>query len=274
MEDAPLNKAHQEYRFAERHLRYRRFDEAINSHQKAAAYLTEAMKITTSAKAYESMQCQYDYHIKQQDIVKMKKQEYESYLKAVENHRLKITNMLLSSELDGNKHQSDHLQVAIYKTMNQADSLLGLLIQKDTDNESNQSVDNDEIDNCSNTSTTLTNNVGTKRPKGDDTVIEELRTLNTQLHSLVSQLITQLEISNKEVELLREKIRILEDEKAKSKSNQNNNLKTVVDSSNGTSPFICSPCSEISSDINSVIEELSPEKRETPPSSSENHSKT
>lgn len=64
--------------------------------------------------------------------------------------------------------------------MEEADSLLGLLMPKEPEVE-------------------LSTSPGQKRPKDDRTVIEELHTLNTQLRAFISQLLGQLEASEKQV---------------------------------------------------------------------------
>lgn len=53
---------------------------------------------------------------------------------------------------------------------------------------------------------------GVKRPKDDQMVIEELHTLNMQLRTLIAQLLTQLDASERQVEMLRAKLRKYEPE--------------------------------------------------------------
>lgn len=50
---------------------------------------------------------------------------------------------------------------------------------------------------------------GSKQPKDDKMVVEELKTLTQHLHDLVKQLVTQLDASYKENESLRAQIRML-----------------------------------------------------------------
>lgn len=82
--------------------------------------------------------------------------------------------------------------------MEEADSLLSLLTLKDGEQES------------SNTEKTAF--LGQKKPKNDQTVIEELHTLNTQLRTLITQLLTQLDASEKQVEALRARLRAYEED--------------------------------------------------------------
>lgn len=167
---------------------------------------------------------------------------------------------------DKQGNESTSLQTAIYKTMEEADSLLEILIRRGTsDSDSIKSdvssgdtddrvVTFDTVDGESTASNTAIS--GSKRPKDDHTVIEELRTLNQQLHSLVYQLVTQLDASSREADALRARVKYLESERSKSDNTQNeieplrnNNLRIVTDSSGATSPFVFSPCSELSPDV-------------------------
>ncbi|XP_007478332.1 nuclear receptor-binding factor 2 [Monodelphis domestica] len=63
--DGPLNLAHQQSRKADRSLAAGKYEEAISCHQKAAAYLSEAMKLTQSEQAQLSLELQRDSHMKQ-----------------------------------------------------------------------------------------------------------------------------------------------------------------------------------------------------------------
>lgn len=80
--------------------------------------------------------------------------------------------------------------------MEEADSLLGMLMPKETVPEADLS----------------TPQSGHKRPIDDRTVIEELHTLNTQLRAFISQLLAQLEASEKQVEALKARLRAYEED--------------------------------------------------------------
>lgn len=112
--------------------------------------------------------------------------------------------------------------------MEEADSLLGYLIKKtngcNSDSESLKSFSTTDTDDkliSVDTIDSANENgpIGSKHPKDDTTVIEELRTLNEQLHKLVYRLVTQLDASVREVDLLKERIKILESERHKSMTN-------------------------------------------------------
>lgn len=259
-------QAHYQQRRAETHLRYRRFEEAIECHQTAAKYLDEALNYVTVPRATESIRLQRDYHIKQQDVIRIKKEQFENYKKAVENQRRRMANAFNNKEFEDKEgNESTSLQTAIYKTMEEADSLLEILIKRGTSDSDSiksdiSSADTDDrvvtFDTVDGESTSSNQAMGSKRPKDDHTVIEELRTLNQQLHSLVYQLVTQLDASSREADALRARVKYLESERLKSENSQNdteplrnNNLRIVTDSSGGTSPYVFSPCSELSPDV-------------------------
>lgn len=173
----------------------------------------------------ESLKLQRDFHLRQKDVILIKKQQFENYMKAIEHQKQKKLSTMCANEYDDNPDSENlSLQVAIYRTMEETDSLLGLLVKKNSatssDNESIRSfstTDTDEralsidIIDCPNSAALL----GSKHPKDESTVIEELRILNGQLHSLVYQLVNQLDARVKEVDKLKETIKQLESERDK-----------------------------------------------------------
>lgn len=263
-------------RRAEAHLRYFRFDEAIECHQTAAKLLEEGLNLATVPRSIESIKLQKDYHVKQQDIIRTKKEQFENFKKAVENQQRRMQNAISNHEYEDKLgNESTSLQSAIYRTMEEQDSLLELLVVRrgtsDSDSMKSESSSNDmgervDMDTIDGESVTLSKTItGSKRPKDEHTVIEELRTLNQQLHSLVYQLVTQLDASSRETDALRARVKYLESERSKSESNQNdieparnNNLRIVTDSSGATSPYVFSPCSELSPDAERTLPPLAP----------------
>jgi hypothetical protein len=154
--------------------------------------------------------------------------------------------------------------------MEEADSLLEQLVCRgESDGDELESVKSDNIGGACGEDTVkvdafqLGKLEGSKWPKDDRTVIEELRTLNNQLRSLVIQLLTQLDASSKEAEILRERVRFLEGEyRMKSDDMEGrscvpvvrkSSLHVITDSTGGSSPFVYSPCSELSPDVPSDI---------------------
>lgn len=160
-------------------------------------------------------------------MILIKKQQFENYKKAIEHQKQRKLSAFCMNEYEDNQDSDNlSLQVAIYKTMEETDSLLGLLVKKN----SATSSDNESIRSFSTTDTddralcidiidgpNATAFLGSKHPKDESTVIEELRILNGQLHSLVYQLVNQLDARVKEVDKLKETIKQLESEKGKGK---------------------------------------------------------
>lgn len=222
----------------------------------------------TVPRAVESIKLQREFHVKQQDVIRIKKEQFENYRKAVENQRRRMANAFNNQEYEDKEgNESTSLQTAIYRTMEEADSLLEILIKRGTSDSDSiksdlSSADTDDrvvtFDTVDGESSSSNQQItGSKRPKDDHTVIEELRTLNQQLHTLVYQLVTQLDASSREADALRARVKYLENERLKSGNNQNdiieplrnNNLRIVTDSSGATSPYVFSPCSELSPDV-------------------------
>lgn len=183
------------------------------------------MSLTDNPRSLESLRLQRDYHLRQQDVILIKREQYKNYKKAIENQRLKKLDSLCNNEYDDNQdNESMSLQVAIYRTMEETDSLLGLLFKKgsatNSDSESLKSFSTTDTDDRGVSidvidSAEASSLLGSKHPKDDSTVIEELRILNGQLHSLVNQLVTQLDARVKEVDRLKETIKHLESDKSK-----------------------------------------------------------
>ncbi|XP_021567040.1 nuclear receptor-binding factor 2 isoform X3 [Carlito syrichta] len=85
--EGPLNLAHQQSRRADRFLAAGKYEEAISCHKKAAAYLTEAMKLTQSEQAHLSLELQRDSHMKQLLLIqeRWKRAQREERLRAQQN---------------------------------------------------------------------------------------------------------------------------------------------------------------------------------------------
>lgn len=118
----------------------------------------------------------------------MKQAQYEEYKTTLENHQKDLLNkhVVKYNEKDCTEIRIDKydgsLRQAIYKTIDEQDSLLSLIYLPD-DNEKTF-----------------------KHPKDTGTVIEELRTVNSQLRSLVGSLLSQLEAKEEEVRQLTERL--------------------------------------------------------------------
>nr|XP_021181672.2 nuclear receptor-binding factor 2 [Helicoverpa armigera] len=200
MESHPLNLAHQQHRRAEAHLINNRYDEAMQCHHNAAELLLDAMKSTTSSVALESITLQHSYHLKQKDLIKNKKEQYERVKKAMDN----IKGLGKDPTYNIQANDSSKVQVAIYRTINEADSLLYTLINRNAEQGQvkDEVIKTDVVD-------------GKKNEKGQEIVIEELQILNQNLHSLVEQLVMQAEVLKDENMTLKERVNYLEKERVK-----------------------------------------------------------
>lgn len=175
----------------------------MQCHHHAAELLLDAMKSTTSTVALESITLQHSYHLKQKDLIKNKKEQYARVKKAMDN--IKWLGKDPFSNLQG--HDYAKLQVAIYRAINETDSLLHFLTHND-DSPVSQGLlkdivpKGDVID-------------GLKSEKSQQTVIEELQILSQNLHSLVDQLVLQVEVLKDENITLKERVNYLEKERVR-----------------------------------------------------------
>ncbi|CAH1106150.1 unnamed protein product [Psylliodes chrysocephalus] len=245
MENSSLNKAHQQQRRAEALLRQRKFDDCIECHRQAVELLEDACNLTENVRSLESLRLQKNYHLKQIDMVKLKiaQTKIDNYRKTVQLQKRKIS--LPSSEAD----TEEGLGATIYRTIEVHDSLIDYLGKRGgSDNDSVKSYSTS--DNEEKLEKETAQIIGNKHPKDDSQIIEELKVLSGQLRDSVKCLLLQLDDRNREIEKLRATIRVLEGEKQKARQAKNNSsLKVVTDSSGGTSPYIFSPCSELSPDV-------------------------
>ncbi|XP_014362260.2 nuclear receptor-binding factor 2 [Papilio machaon] len=202
MESHPLNLAHQQHRRADAHLINNRYDEAMQCHHNAAELLLDAMKSTTSSAALESISLQHSYHLKQKDLIKSKKEQYARVKKAMENIKLLSRDPHL--KLQSNEYSK--LQIAIYRAINESEALLHKMSNEDLSTESRLLQDpvysGDVTD-------------GKKIEKSQQTIVEELQILSQNLHSLVEQLVLQVEVLKDENVTLKERVSYLEKERVK-----------------------------------------------------------
>ncbi|CAG9787746.1 unnamed protein product [Diatraea saccharalis] len=196
MESHPLNLAHQQHRRADAHLINNRYDEAMQCHHNAAELLLDAMKSTTSSVALESITLQHSYHLKQKDLIRSKKEQYLRVKKAMDNLKCLGKDPLQNIQV----YDNSKVQVAIYRTLNESDSLLQILFSKN--NNLKETTTRDVVD-------------GKKKEKTQENVVEELQTLSQNLHSLVEQLVFQVEILKDENMTLKERVNYLEKERTK-----------------------------------------------------------
>ncbi|XP_058449317.1 nuclear receptor-binding factor 2 [Malaya genurostris] len=188
MENSYLNVAHVYGRKAEHYAKHRRYDEAIENHRRAVSNLDEALKISPlSAFVLESLQLQRKYHLKQAEFLRHKKQQHERYMKAVEYQRRRNPEYLVQQIEKLEK--VNELQVAIYRNMDDTDSLLEALTK----------------------SRSSGSDVGSNDTK--TTVVDELVSLNHSLHVLIHRMVQNLDDLSTENESLKEKISLQEKDK-------------------------------------------------------------
>ncbi|CAF4852000.1 unnamed protein product [Pieris macdunnoughi] len=194
METHPLNKAHQQHRRAEALLKNNKYDDAMQCHHNAAELLLDAMKSTSSSVALESITLQHSYHLKQKDLIQSKKEQYVRVKKAMDIFK----NMSKDSQINVPGEPSK-VQVAIYKNLNESETLLHELSTNQVAGEIKDFAKLSEG----------------KAEKSQKIVIEELQTLNHSLHSLVEQLVLQVEVLKDENMTLKERVNFLEKERVR-----------------------------------------------------------
>lgn len=188
------------------------------------------MKSTTSSVALESITLQHSYHLKQKDLIKNKKEQYARVKKAMEH----IKNLGKDPGINIQGNDYSKLQVAIYRAINETDSLLHTLLEnKDASGNLPQAP-----------STGMTKDVvdGKRTEKTKETVVEELQILSQNLHSLVEQLVMQVEVLKDENSTLKERVNFLEKERLKylnlSASQSNLLHRNFEDASYDTEPTV------------------------------------
>uniref|UniRef100_A0A1B6CK25 Nuclear receptor-binding factor 2 MIT domain-containing protein n=1 Tax=Clastoptera arizonana TaxID=38151 RepID=A0A1B6CK25_9HEMI len=197
MEDSPLFLAHQNDRKAETHIRYKRFDEAAVCHQKASGFLLQAMQLTSVSRALESLQLQHDYHLRQKDIIRIKKVQFE-----LKKKYLDYKNRRMTTHKKEKKSQSDDLQSHIFRIMDETDSLLSFLQIKIEENNVDVKPSTSEKPPAS----------GQRKLKSEQAIMEELNSLNTELRNLIKQLFAELQSSERQVEALRIRLKAYEED--------------------------------------------------------------
>jgi hypothetical protein len=247
MENSPLNKAHQLDRRAEALLKQKKFDETMECRNNAMRYLYEALQLTENPRSKESIQLQIDHHHKQVEALKVKKTQYENLRRYHESLKNRVVNFDCICE------NGESLQHEIYRTMETHDSLIDILMKRNYDEDYLKSFTCDDEKSSSSTEVVDTTKVsGKKRQVDDATLLEEFRGLSERLREFVQLLVLQLEDKDREINRLKAEIYKLECEKNKDGAKSGNTLKVITDSSGGTSPYVFSPCSELSPEVQDI----------------------
>jgi hypothetical protein len=133
------------------------------------------------------------------------------------------------------------------------DSLIDILMKRNYDEDYLKSFTCDDEKSSSSTEVVDTTKVsGKKRQVDDATLLEEFRGLSERLREFVQLLVLQLEDKDREINRLKAEIYKLECEKNKDGAKSGNTLKVITDSSGGTSPYVFSPCSELSPEVQDI----------------------
>lgn len=201
----------------------------MESHRKAATALDETLQAcTNNPKIIESIKLQRDFQWKNIELVRMKKAQYEKYKLAVEQQRLKNASFLEQRIAKDRIESVCDLQMSIFKTLEESDTLLDSLSGKPSPARSSSYIESGGLGDGIKPS--AENNIENKlkRTKSDNSLIDDMHTLNHQLHILVYNLVNRIDESSHELEVLRDRVKTLEKER-------NHQRKTSLQISNKSS---------------------------------------
>lgn len=145
----------------------------------------------------------------------MKKDQMENYKQQSSANRRKSSGGIVDGHNIVHENNGESFELAIYRTIEQHDSLLFCLEKRNncSDNDSYSISDSeDKLDGIVNITPQTTPATGSKHPKDEATIIEELKVLSSQLRDSVQFLLTQLDDRNKVIDKLKEQIVHLEGE--------------------------------------------------------------
>lgn len=167
------------------------------------------------------------------ELVRLKKVQYEKYKAAIEQQRQKNSSFLEQRAVKDRTGNVCDLQISIFKTLEESDSLLDLLSGKPTAPRKSLDNDSNALADCSDASPENTNATKSKNTKSDSTIVDDMHSLNHQLHILVFNLVTRIDESSHELEVLRDRIKLLEKNEHQCQRRPSVN-KSISESSNKT----------------------------------------
>ena len=97
----PLNQAHAQVRKAEKFLKTRKFDEAVELQDRIVELLEEALLETRDCKLEESIRAQIESHSKQKELIRVKQASWEEFCRQVANLQIRMSNISGDGSGDG-----------------------------------------------------------------------------------------------------------------------------------------------------------------------------
>lgn len=217
--DSPLNNAHQQSRKADMMVKSGKIEEALLCHRRAAEYLLDAMRLTASVQALESMQLQHQYHLKQQDFLQQRQAKLQHKQNSKTTQRKLVTQSTQTDKQQAVTHEEQMLgeltqqEEAVHHAMTETQSVLGILVNRpktEVDGKSKLSCEPVVTYTPLNQAQQQKSTFMIKFPRDEKQIAEELKVQNDELRSTVSQLLKELEESRKENRYLKGKIFSLE----------------------------------------------------------------
>ncbi|ENN72334.1 hypothetical protein YQE_10969, partial [Dendroctonus ponderosae] len=200
MDQAPLNKAHQLERKAQLLEKQENLDQAIVCYSEALELYQKCFELTKNQIALDSINLQKEKAERQVRILQIKK----SYLERTAKDRLlpRSTGTITSRcfQVD----TIDNLQDRIFKNLESHDSLICYLADRGIINSSDRHCHSPIEEDEENGEAPLI--VGSKHPKSDSVVIEELRELSGQLKDFVQGLLIDLAERKNQIQLLKQHV--------------------------------------------------------------------
>lgn len=194
------------------------FDDAIESHRKAATALDEALQSppNTNVKVNESIRLQRDFHTRHIELVGLKKVQYEKIKKALEQQRIKRMDILEHRAAKERLVDVCDMQIAIFKALDETDTLLDTLsagFSKANVSDASTSDNSSDDSKSSNNTSKDDEKASTENAQ----TIDDMHRINGQLHVLIYNLVQRVDESSQEMEALRDRVRALEKERTQSR---------------------------------------------------------